>query len=108
MSGSGSGTPDFGPTEPVDCAELAFEAAIASPHPDVVASLTQGEILTVELDTSSGRNRVLVRTNRGDVAGALISGRIAELLRCLQEGVAFEAEVTGIDGGDVTIHVRHA
>lgn len=107
MSGSGGGGPDFTPSPQVDCEDLAFDAAIASPQPNVVSALTVGDVLTVDLDTSGGRNTVLLRTSQGDEAGALIS-RLTDLLRCLQQGESYEAEVTRIDGGDITVHVRHA
>jgi hypothetical protein len=43
----------------------------------------------------------------GVVAGWIID-RLPQLLRCLQAGHAFEAEVTSIRGGAVSVHVRPA
>jgi hypothetical protein len=106
MSGSGGGGPDFTPSPEVDCEGLAFEAAIASPQPAAVSGLSVGDVLIVDFDTSGGRNTVLLRTSQGDEAGALIS-RLAELLRCLQQGESYEAEIADIDGGDITVNVRH-
>jgi hypothetical protein len=108
VSGSGSGTGGPPPTEPVDCANLQFDAELASPQPKVVATLKKGTILSVELDAAGGRNRIIARAPGGQIAGALISGRMAELLRCLQAGESFVAEVTRVDGGDVRVRVRHS
>lgn len=103
-SGGGGGPP---PRDETDCARLSLDAEVASPQPRVVARLTVGELLSVELDQTGGRPRIIVRTSNNDVVGALLSSRLPALLRCLQQGEDFAAEVTLIAGGDVRVKVRH-
>jgi hypothetical protein len=104
-SGSGGGTP---PPVELDCEKLTFDAEIASPQPRVIGTLKVGSKLGIEIDVAGGRNRIVLKTRDGSVAGALISGRIPELLRCLQQGESFVAEVMKIDGGDIRVRVRHS
>lgn len=106
MSGSGSGPGE--PPGEVDCSKLRFATELASPQPRVVATIRVGMTLPVEIDTSRGGPRIIVRTRTGAVVGALISGRMMELLRCLQSGETFVADVTRVDGGDVGVLVRHS
>jgi hypothetical protein len=89
----------------VSCASLKFDAPLQSVDPDAVRSLTEGDELTVRLGTADGASVVEVVTAGGDYVGALID-RIADLLRCIQDGYEYVATVISIDGGDVRVRVR--
>jgi hypothetical protein len=58
----------------------------------------------VTLGSADGASVVEVVTAADEYVGALID-HIADLLRCIQDGYAYVAEVTNIDGGDVRVRV---
>jgi hypothetical protein len=88
-----------------DCGELSFQAALQSVQPDAVEDLSVGEILDVALRTDGHPPVIEVRTAEGAVVGALIQ-RVPELLRCIQDGFQYVAEVLHIEGGHVRVEVR--
>lgn len=95
-TGGGGGGGGGGQT---DCSRLIFEAAIASPDPDVVQTVAIGDMCDVVLWNDPTRIVVLTRPN-GDVLGA-ITERWPALVACIGQGVTFEAEVL-----QVTPYVR--
>ncbi len=110
MSGGG-GTgeaPPVGPRLEVACSDLEFATTLASPDLAVVQTLRVGDILILDLrQGAGGRNMIAALAAGGQVAGA-ITERTADLLRCIQEGIAFEAEITRMNGGWIDIAVRAA
>lgn len=109
MSGGGGGGGPGGGFGPRDdrtpCDQLRFQTSIASPQP-ATDDLAVGDLLQVVL--SSGPPVVIhLIDSSGDVVGSLIS-RIADLLRCIQDGFSYEAEVKQINGGNIQIDVRPA
>jgi hypothetical protein len=107
--GGGSGSaPPVGPRPGIDCSQLAFNTPLASPDMAVVQALSVGDVLLLDVrQGAGGRNMIAALTGAGQLAGA-ISDRTADLLRCIQEGVAFEAEITGMNGGWIDLAVRAA
>jgi hypothetical protein len=106
MSGGGGGGGTYSPPDTgVSCANLKFDAPLQSVDPDAVRGLAEGDELTVRLGTADGASIVEVVTGVGDYVGALID-RIADLLRCIQDGYEYVATVISIDGGDVRVRVR--
>jgi hypothetical protein len=105
MSGGGGGGGSFAPPETaVDCARLRFTARLQSLQEEVVATISVGDQLEVLLGT--GQHPVIeVRDANGEVAGALID-HVTDLLRCIQDGYQYVAEVKSVDGGDVRVEVR--
>jgi hypothetical protein len=69
-------------------------------------TLHVGDVLAVSLAPGPPAVINLV-TGDGAIAGSLIT-HIADLLRCIQEGFSYEAEVATINGGDVRVDVRPA
>jgi hypothetical protein len=85
-----------------------YETAIlASPVATVVATLNVDDKLTVGLETSP-RNRVVVRTKDGKVAGAITSVQLVNMIECMQSGYAYEAKVKSINGGRVEVEISPA
>ena len=100
--GGGTGGPSDDGTE---CEKLRFNTMLASPDPAVVALLAVNDVLDLEI-----RNQAvaaLARSAGGSPAGYIID-RLPQLLRCLQAGTAFEADVKSISGGAVTVEVHAA
>jgi hypothetical protein len=106
--GSGGDIPPLGPRPDVPCANLAFDTTLTSPDQAIVQTLSVGDLLSLELrQGASGRNMIAAVTTSGDLAGA-ITDRTADLIRCLQDGFEFQAEITRINGGWVNLAVRAA
>jgi hypothetical protein len=106
MSGGGgdrgpSGSGDSG----VDCRELRFETTVSSPQPAAVANLQADEVLTIGIEQQATNRMVAVRDSNGDLVGSL-TDHLRELIRCIQEGVDYEATVLSIQGGAVRVRVQ--
>jgi hypothetical protein len=99
--GGGGGDPG------VDCSALQFDASVSSPQPNAVAALQVGEVLTVNIEQPGGARMIALRRANNDLVGSL-TDRVRELIRCIQEGVAFEATVLSIQGGAVRLRVQAA
>jgi hypothetical protein len=111
MSGGG-GSGDIGPSGPsddLDCSRLAFETQLASPDPNVVGDLREGDVLELDLQVRDGGRHVIAALRPADqrFVGA-ITERTTDLVRCMQQGVRYVAEVIHIDGGWVDVRVRAA
>lgn len=107
MSGSGDSSVGYvsggtgGRDEP--CQALRLDRALEAPVPVVVAALTPGDVLAVDL--IEGPPTVVVLTDSaGQTAGSVIP--TAQLIECLRQGVQFEAEVVSASGGAVRVEVR--
>jgi hypothetical protein len=106
MSGGGGSGGSYSPPDTgVSCANLKFDAPVQSVDPGAVQQLAEGEDLAVRLGTADGASVVEIVTGGGDYVGALID-RIADLLRCIQDGYQYVATVVSIDGGDVRVRVQ--
>lgn len=80
-------------------------AILASPNPPVIAALAVGSVLTVVLQQVP--LRVVVMTG-GAIAGSITSARLADFIQCIRAGQLYEARVTQINGGAVTVEVYPA
>lgn len=108
MSGGGGDRgPSGGGDSGVDCRDLRFEATISSPQPTVVANLQVDEVLTVGIEQQATNRMIAVRRSNGDLVGSL-TDHLRELIRCIQEGVNYEATVISIQGGAVRVRVQAA
>ena len=113
MSGGGGGgssseqwrvadSRDGGEDDP--CA-ITESTVLNSPVPNVIAGLQVGHILSVELETHP-RDRVVVKRPSGQVAGAITSTRLVDIIECLRQGTQYEAVVLSVRGGRVDIEIR--
>lgn len=96
-SGSGGGFPGGGSGSAggsgsgVDCYQLTFETTVASPNPSVLATLSVGDLCDLML--LSGPTRIAVLTRPGGSVLGAIANRWEDLVGCIGQGVAFEAEM---------------
>jgi hypothetical protein len=82
---------------------LSFRTSIASPQP-AASGVGVGDVLEVALDP--GPPAVIqVLDAESNVVGSIIT-HIPDLLRCIQDGFTYEAEVVAIEGGDLQIAVH--
>ncbi len=107
MSGSPSrgSQPGWPEDDRTPCSELEFETHLSSPQADAIEGVHPGELLPVAIDTRDGVRKVAVY-REGDIAGTITADRLPALLRCLQQGQAFVAEVIRVDGGAIRIRVH--
>lgn len=84
-----------------DCGALRLNDSVASPDPGFV--FTVGRMLDVVLHPGPPTTVVLEERSTGAGVGALHP--IPALLRCLTDGVPFQAEVLSAIGGDVRVRV---
>ncbi len=121
MSGSGGGRDDDqsprvtggpgrgggGPGGNDPCA-IIQQAPLNSPRPDVVGTLSAGDVLTVELNSSGTRPILEVHTAAGAVAGSLTHTGHVQIIACIEAGHSYIAEVTGRSGGAVNLQISPA
>ncbi len=100
-SGSGGGVPPSA-DQGTPCAELSFETMLATPAEDVIKGLKVGDVLEIALE---GAAQIVVAKLGAAIAGAIVVN-LPELLRCLQQGAAFVADVKAIEDGAITVVVR--
>lgn len=109
MSGGGGGGGSGGGFTPRDrqtpCDQLRFRTTIASPQ-RAASMLSVGDILEVRLNSGPPQTIDLIDAG-GNLVGAIVT-RTTDLVRCLQDGFRFEAEVQSINGGEIRIEVRPA
>lgn len=108
MSGRGGGGGGGGDPDPeTPCDRLRFSAQLTSPQPQVVATLSVGEVL--DIATASMRGQVVVQVlKHGQVAGGLTGPEASSLRRCMDEGHDYNATVQSVNGGQVRVRVEHA
>ncbi len=106
--GGGAGRPDSSSEESLDCSRLTFDTSISSPQEDALTQLAIDEVLVVAYETLDGVSVISVRRSDGTLAGTLAGGRIAELLRCLQQGFTYQARVIEIEDALVRVTVEPA
>lgn len=107
MSGGGGGGGDFPPpSREIDCTQLSFETTLDSPQPGV-ESLAVGEVLDVDLREEDGVRNIAALKKSGELMGS-ITTHLTELLRCIQSGHNFEAEVLDVEDGAVRVRVQAA
>lgn len=100
-----AGGPGAGSTSDDGCARLTFPATLSSPEPTVVETLLVGQVLNVVRTEREGVRLVEVRTADGRLTGTLTSS-LPDLLRCIEAGFTYAADVVSRDGGVVRVQVR--
>jgi hypothetical protein len=103
-TGAGGGGGTDGGTDPCDFVD---RAPLNSPQPDVIATLNEGAILDVVLNTS-GPLPVLEVHAGGRTAGALTHRNHVRIIRCIEAGRAYRAVVIGKVGGAVEVRIELA
>lgn len=103
---SGSGGSAYDPTPPQKpCDRLNFKTVLNSPDPAVIGRLHGDEKLQIELETVGGRRRAVAKHD-GHIAGSITSDMLPQLIRCLEQGNPFHADVLTVSGGRVEVDVH--
>ena len=98
-SGGGSGGPGITVDEVLPCDRLQFEAHLQSPDFQVVSQLNAGDQLDVVVE-----GQAVAALSAHGRAGWIVE-RLPNLLRCIQAGHIFRAEVLSTNGGAVNVKV---
>jgi|SRR5580700_8012730 hypothetical protein len=104
MSGSSGGGGWSEPSQD-SCEKLASETTLTSPTRNVIAQLTIGVLLDVEV-ANIGGTRVVQALYNGNVAGSITSTIIQKIAECIEKGYVYVAEVLSIQGGACRVRVR--
>jgi hypothetical protein len=109
MSGSGGG---FGggvvDDDQIACHLLKFETRITSPNAQVIAMLTEGSQLNVQIAAESAAQEIQVLTPQGEVVGGLLHNKAQRLRECLLARTRYKATVRSINNGQVNVFVEPA
>ena len=100
--GNGGGGNGNGGTE---CQTVYRGARLNAPRKSVLSKLAEGDKL--ELDVRpEGTSYSLYALSSGKEAGVVTHKAIAQIIRCIQEGHTYVAEITTLDGGNCTLDLR--
>lgn len=99
--GGGGGAGGGGGDDPCDIHEVT---TINSPNRAALAGMRAGDILVLELDMGPPR-RLLARAADGQIAGSITSRSLAQLIRCMQGGVAYGLEVLSLRGAVCQVRI---
>lgn len=106
MSGnSGSSSPPSinRPRKGEDCRAIFITTHLATPRASVLETLSPGDILILQLASDQGPLQAF--SEDGQLAGNIISREQSRLIRCILEGVDYQAEVLEIDGAECQIQI---
>jgi hypothetical protein len=93
--------------EPSDkCSEFVEKTPLSSPKPAILKKLEKGDVLDVVLQKHRDSPSTVVAAKDTEIAGSIISARSPQLIRCLERGFEFEAEIVQLEGGLCTVQVR--
>lgn len=102
-TGGGGGGGGAGGADPC---EIVQDAPLNSPNPAVVPLLSVGDVLDVVLTGVAPRQVLEVHTPAGGVAGSLTHVGHLALIRCIEGGNTYLAEVIQRTGGSVIVRVE--
>lgn len=100
-SGYGSDFTSYAPS----CASLVINTQISSPKMPVIQAVVVGTILDVGVQ-QAGSVTVVVVLHQGQVAGGVASPSVHQLRECIQQGTAYRATVTAVNGPQVSIRIE--
>ena len=114
MGGSGSGgyIPPGGREEPPeeDC-NIYIETKIFGIIPEALDIIEEGNILHVQLNAERNPpSVVLIKEDPSPTQVGAVANHpyLPKLIRCIQQGIDYEAEVTDISGAQVSIAISKA
>ncbi len=94
-----------GSTRPSGACDLIENTTLNSPNRTVIATLRQGDLLDVHLD-SGPPQKLLALTLTGSTAGSITSPSMLQIITCIKAGHAYQAEVLSIRGAVCQIQIR--
>ena len=89
-----------------DPCSLIEDTNLNSPVPAVVATLKPSEVLAVRL-VPGPPVRVVVQTAAGLTAGSITGAKLPQIIKCLEAGVNYKADVVSVKGAAVRVRVSN-
>jgi hypothetical protein len=90
-----------------DPCDLSFRVDLVGVRSSVLERITQGHVLEVALIDCGQAVSAVCRIDGGEIVGALAAFRgLAQLIRCLNEGVQFNAYVTMVTPARCEVRVE--
>jgi hypothetical protein len=87
------------------CDSVSIEALLASPQTETLAKVAINSVVTIRLDTATGRS--IVKVWLGDeLLGSLTVTGLDKLIECLQKGYPFHGIVLEVKGAFCKIWIR--
>jgi hypothetical protein len=107
MSGSSSSGRGFGGGIPMDiplvnCLGLELSTRVMSPVMSYFSKSTINTILKIKLDNST----IVLLDRVDDVVGSVYPPKIDGLIKCLEDGHEYIAEIVSITGAQIDITIR--
>ena len=117
--GSGGGGGDWRPTPtpppkgggggggkpPKDPCNIVETTTLNSPNRAVVTTLRAGDLLTVVFQPGPPQ-RLVAEQAAGVVAGSITSPSMLQIIKCIGDGVVYEAEVLSIKGAICQVRIK--
>lgn len=104
--GGGQGSGGAGAGD--DPCAILQDAPINSPNPAAVGGLAIGDVLDVVLTGTAPRQVLELHTSVRTVAGSLTHRGHLAIVRCIEDGNAYCAEVIQKSGGAVVVRIERA
>jgi hypothetical protein len=99
--GKGGGGGEL-PTAPCNIHQTT---ALNSPNRTVITGLRTGDILDVVFQPGPPQ-KLLANTSSGATAGSITSSLMPQIIRCIQDGYSYVAEVVSVQGAVCQVQIR--
>lgn len=106
MSGGDSTGGTWGGDEFLDCASIFEKCILNSPKEAVLAKLSSGDVLRIELVEFDSKKSLVAMTTAGEIAGSITSASLAKIKKCMEKGTFYTGIVEDVEGGKCTIFIR--
>lgn len=91
--------------DPNDACAIFERTRLNSPDKTVLATLRVNDVLKLEL--KDGRPVLLLAVDsRGRTAGSITSPKLPQIIACIRQGRAYEAEVQTLNGAICEVQIR--
>ena len=93
--GGGGGIPT------ADCKDISIKTNVTSPDPSVLKTVKVGDLLDIELQTSTGP--IIALTSKKKILGSIFTTNPKLLIDCISKGFNYRGRILLIDGADCQI-----